>query len=99
VREEPETVSEQDASATLNGHGPAPSDSELERLTEQVAGLEAALLTRDLIGQAKGILMERYRITEDEAFERLRTASQHKNRKLRDLAEELARSGDWEASG
>jgi AmiR/NasT family two-component response regulator len=42
--------------------------------------------------------MERHRITEEEAFDRLRTASQRMNRKLRDLAEELARTGDWERS-
>ena len=94
-----ETVSHRDPNPALDGHGSAASDGEIERLTELLAGLEVALLTRDIIGQAKGILMERYRITADEAFERLRAASQHKNRKLRDLAEELASTGDWEPSG
>jgi len=94
---EPTTVSDGNADPGLDGHGAVASPGEIERLTEQVAGLEIALLTRDIIGQAKGILMERYRITADEAFDRLRTASQHKNRKVRDLAEELANTGDWEA--
>ena len=99
MQDEQEIVSDRAPNPALDGHGSAASDREIERLTEHVAGLEVALLTRDVIGQAKGILMERYRITADEAFERLRTASQHKNRKLRDLAEELASTGDWEPSG
>jgi hypothetical protein len=57
---------------------------------EMVAGLA----TRDLIGQAKGILMERYRIDAVRAFALLVRASQHSNRKLRDVATELAATGD-----
>ena len=49
-------------------------------------GLSIALGTRDLIGQAKGILMEREDIDEDAAFEMLRTISQQANMKLRDVA-------------
>jgi len=56
---------------------------------EMVAGLA----TRDLIGQAKGILMERYKIDAQRAFTLLVQASQHNNRKLRDVAEELATTG------
>lgn len=99
MQDEQETVSDRDPKPALNGHGSTASDREIERLTEQVAGLEVALLTRDIIGQAKGILMERYRITADEAFDRLKTASQDNNRKVRDLAEQLASTGDWESSG
>jgi hypothetical protein len=60
----------------------------------QAAQLHIALQGRDVIGQAKGILMERERITADEAFDRLRRASQHLNRKLRDIAEHLAATGE-----
>lgn len=56
------------------------------RLNEQ---LHQALASREIIGQAKGILMERQSCTRDEAFDILRRASQRENRKLRDLAEEL----------
>jgi hypothetical protein len=48
--------------------------------------LREALETRDLIATAKGILMERERISEAEAFDLLRNASQHLNLKLRDIA-------------
>jgi hypothetical protein len=57
---------------------------------EMVAGLE----TRDLIGQAKGILMERYKIDAVRAFALLVRASQHSNRKLRDVAAQLAVTGE-----
>jgi GAF domain-containing protein len=60
---------------------------------EMSSQLEEALKTRDVIGQAKGIIMEREKITADEAFDILRTASQRRNVKLRALAEEVARTG------
>ena len=60
--------------------------------TRAAVQLSEAVASRDVIGQAKGILMERGRITAAEAFDVLRTASQRLNRKLRDIAEELARA-------
>jgi GAF domain-containing protein len=48
--------------------------------------LSQALATRGMIGQAIGILMERYSITEDRAFAFLVRASSHDNIKLRDVA-------------
>jgi transcriptional regulator with GAF, ATPase, and Fis domain len=56
-------------------------------------GLEVALKNRDVIGQAKGILMERHRLSDDEAFQRLTRASQHLNVRLAAVAEDLARTG------
>ena len=53
------------------------------------AGLHMALDSRKLIGQAQGILMERYGLDETRAFEVLRRYSQHHNTKLRDLATHL----------
>ena len=51
--------------------------------------LNVALSTRKTIGQAVGILMERYGIDEDRAFQFLVRASSTGNIKLRDVAEEL----------
>ncbi|MFE6409786.1 GAF and ANTAR domain-containing protein [Streptomyces sp. NPDC057837] len=48
--------------------------------------LEHALETRHAIGEAMGILMERHRLGEDEAFGVLRRLSQEHNVKLRDVA-------------
>jgi AmiR/NasT family two-component response regulator len=48
--------------------------------------LRDALRTREVIGEAKGILMERESISRDEAFNLLRHLSQSANVKLRDVA-------------
>jgi AmiR/NasT family two-component response regulator len=60
-----------------------------ETTTDRNVGLVAALESRELIGEAKGILMHRDGLNSDEAFQRLRTLSQHSNRKLRDVANEI----------
>jgi len=60
----------------------------------QAEGLQIALESRDVIGQAKGILMAREHVTAEEAFEILRTTSQHLNVKLRELAARVAETGE-----
>lgn len=62
--------------------------------SQQVSQLTQALDTRDLIGQAKGILMERYKITAQQAFLLLSRASSELNIKLHDVAEQLTVSGE-----
>lgn len=57
--------------------------------TELNRQLQEAVASREIIGEAKGIIMERKGCTRDEAFAVLRRASQRENRKLRELAEEL----------
>ncbi|MFC5064888.1 ANTAR domain-containing protein [Actinomycetospora atypica] len=54
--------------------------------TDRVENLERALERRDVIGQAKGILMRHYGVDADEAFGRLRRASQSTNTKLHVIA-------------
>lgn len=56
--------------------------------------LHEALGSRDMIGQAKGMLMAREGVTADEAFDTLRRASQRLNMKLRDVAERVTRGAD-----
>jgi GAF domain-containing protein len=55
----------------------------------EIDQLRAAVSTRDVIGQAKGILMERHKLTADEAFRLLVRASQESHIKLRDVAERV----------
>ena len=55
--------------------------------------MRTALATRDLIGQAKGILMERYQVTGDQAFQMLVKVSNDNNLALRSVAENLASTG------
>ena len=63
------------------------------RTSEDLTQLRTAMMSRASIEQAKGILMERHRIKEDDAFTILTHASQQTNTKLRDVAEELVRTG------
>jgi GAF domain-containing protein len=64
------------------------------RTYDLTQNLQAALENRDVIGQAKGILMARHAITADAAFDQLRRASQRRNVKLRDVADEVALTGE-----
>lgn len=52
----------------------------------------SALASRDLIGQAKGIVMERFNLDAVEAFELLTRLSQQSNIKVTDLARSLINS-------
>jgi GAF domain-containing protein len=61
---------------------------------QRAAHLRQALVNRDTIGQAKGILMERHRITGDQAFTLLVQASQRLNRKLAEIAESVTLTGE-----
>ena len=61
--------------------------------------LNEALATRKVIGQAIGIIMERYRIDEDRAFHFLIRASSTSNIKLRDVAQELVDGANVRAAG
>ncbi len=49
---------------------------------------------RAVIEQAKGILIERYKLTAEQAFRLLADASMHTNRKVRDVAGDLVLTGE-----
>jgi hypothetical protein len=55
----------------------------------EIENLQEAMLTRQLIGRAVGIAMERYRLNEERAFAFLARVSQTRNVKLRAVAEEV----------
>ncbi len=55
----------------------------------------AALVSRDLIGQAKGRMMERYAIDAAEAFETLKLMSQDSNTPLAAVAQRIVAGDDW----
>jgi GAF domain-containing protein len=63
------------------------------RTMEDPNHLRTAMMSRAVIEQAKGILMERHKIKEDEAYTILTHASQRTNTKLRDVADKLVRTG------
>jgi GAF domain-containing protein len=66
---------------------------------DREANLRRALESREVIGQAMGILMERHRITASQAFDVMVHASQRSNVKLRVIADELVRTGSLPGKG
>lgn len=65
----------------------------------QTEHLNRALASRARIGQAMGILMERYSLDEDQAFGYLRRISSDNNVKLRDVADGLVRLATEDSEG
>jgi len=61
---------------------------------DMAENLQIALASRAVIDQAKGILVERHKLTPDQAFQLLAGASMSTNRKLRDIADHLVRTGE-----
>jgi GAF domain-containing protein len=60
---------------------------------DHATNLAVALQTNRVIAEALGILMSTYKINEQHAFDLLRLASQHSNRKLRDIAADVTHTG------
>jgi hypothetical protein len=87
----------------LFSHRPLPLDSRGETTGALLATLatvalvtaasnqqfEAALVSRDVIGQAKGMLMHHYKVDAGRAFEMLKVLSQNENTPLRLIAERV----------
>jgi AmiR/NasT family two-component response regulator len=63
--------------------------AELETLREEAESLAEALATRKVVERAKGLLMEREGLSEQEAFSRLQRASQVASRPMKVVAEAL----------
>jgi GAF domain-containing protein len=66
----------------------------LQDAREQAENLRTAMESRAAIEQAKGILIERFKVTPDQAFRLLTAVSMNTNRKVRDLAEQLVLTGE-----
>lgn len=75
-----------------NPPGLATGPLSVDQLTREVNGLQVALQTRDIIGQAKGIIRLLTRSNPDTAFALLARISQDTNRKLEDVATLIAES-------
>jgi AmiR/NasT family two-component response regulator len=70
--------------------------AELEAMRDEAESLAEALATRKVVERAKGILMERDGLSENDAFIRLRRASQSSARPLRVVAEAVIATFDGE---
>ncbi len=64
----------------------APHAAAAARAANRISGLRAAMESRQVIGVAQGVIMQRYDMTIDASMEVLRRYSSHTNVKLRDLA-------------
>jgi hypothetical protein len=87
----------QEIGLILAAHASVAARAVDERSTLESLGrdLQQVLQSRDVIGQAKGILMERLKITPEDAFDLLRRSSQHLNMKLQDVARGLAETREF----
>jgi GAF domain-containing protein len=65
-----------------------------QRARDMADNLQTALESRAVIDQAKGILIERHKLTPDQAFQLLAQASMSANRKVRDVADHLVHTGE-----
>ncbi len=105
IAPDPATPSHTDNGHVAAGHGhrlpraaddhhhaptaPADAAGEVAALRVENANLRAKLASLPVIEQAKGILMSRYQISADAAFNLLCRWSSHTNLKLRDISERL----------
>jgi response regulator NasT len=67
---------------------------ELQARSREVEELKEALETRKLIERAKGILMQRLGLTEEEAFKRIHFQARNQNKKMREIAESIITAAD-----
>lgn len=69
-------------------------EEENARLLEETQEMKRQLETRKLVERAKGILQQRYKLSEEEAYLRLRNESRRLRRPMKDLAEAIILAED-----
>ena len=62
--------------------------------TKEIEELKETLETRKLIERAKGILMDRHRMSEEEAFKRIHFQARNQNKKMREIAQSIITAAD-----
>jgi response regulator NasT len=60
-----------------------------QKLLDELQGTRQKLAERKLVDRAKGLLMTRYRLSEEQAYQRLRSMAMNKNMKLAEIAQRL----------
>lgn len=68
--------------------------NELSHLREELSDLKEALEARKVVERAKGILMRRFQLPEDEAYRRLQKMSRDRRQPLRDTAQQVVAAAD-----
>ena len=90
---------DEDSRSTATAFGPyaavAAGNVHAYRTARDMAdNLQIALASRAVIEQAKGVLMERFKVTPDHAFRLLTLVSMNANMKVRVVADHLVRTGE-----
>jgi len=67
---------------------------QIQSQQEKIDELTDALETRKLIDRAKGILMDRHNMTEDEAFKKIHFQARNQNKKMREIAQSIITASD-----
>ncbi|HEY7976169.1 MAG TPA: ANTAR domain-containing protein, partial [Ktedonobacterales bacterium] len=62
---------------------------EFREMESQVKTLEDQLATRKVVEKAKGVLMEKYKLSEQEAFRRIQKLSMNNRKSMREVAEAI----------
>ena len=60
-----------------------------QKLLDELSDTRQKLAERKLVDRAKGLLMTRYRLSEDQAYQRLRSLAMNKNMKLAEVAQRI----------
>ena len=63
--------------------------NEFRAMETKVKDLEEALATRKVVEKAKGVLMEKYKLSENEAFKRIQRLSMNNRKSMREVAEAI----------
>ncbi len=62
--------------------------------SKEIEQLKETLETRKLIERAKGILMDRHHMSEEEAFKRIHFQARNQNKKMREIAQSIITAAD-----
>ncbi len=67
---------------------------QIQTQSKEIDRLKDTIETRKLIERAKGILMDRHRMTEEEAFRRIHFQARNQNRKMKEIAQSIISAAD-----
>jgi AmiR/NasT family two-component response regulator len=67
---------------------------QIQSQAKEIEELKETLETRKLIERAKGILMDRHRMSEEEAFKRIHFQARNQNKKMREIAQSIITAAD-----
>jgi len=67
---------------------------QIQTQRKEIDDLKETLETRKLIERAKGILMDRHRMSEEEAFKRIHFQARNQNKKMREIAQSIITASD-----